>query len=63
LWAQSEAKKEQIIADSKEAKAEFSKADSQMSGLFAKAYGYVIFPNVGKGGVGVGGQKFKFEKN
>jgi lipid-binding SYLF domain-containing protein len=54
-WAQSDSKKEKIIADSKEAKAEFIKADSKMSGLFGKAYGYVIFPNVGKGGLGVGG--------
>ena len=26
-----------------------------MKGLFESAYGYVIFPNVGKGGIGVGG--------
>jgi lipid-binding SYLF domain-containing protein len=25
-----------------------------MKGLFEKAYGYVIFPNVGKGGFGIG---------
>jgi len=53
--AQSDAKKEKVIADSKDAKAEFIKADKSMNGLFGKAYGYVIFPNVGKGGIGVGG--------
>jgi lipid-binding SYLF domain-containing protein len=26
-----------------------------MSNLFDNAYGYVIFPNIGKGGIGVGG--------
>ena len=54
-YAQSDSKKEKIIADSKEAKEEFLKADEAMGGLFDKSYGYVIFPNVGKGGVGVGG--------
>jgi len=52
---QSEEKKEKIVADAKEAKAEFIKADSKMGNLFSKAYGYAIFPNVGKGAVGVGG--------
>lgn len=54
-WSQSDSKKEKIIADSKDAKSEFIKADDAMNGLFNKAYGYVIFPNVGKGGIGVGG--------
>ncbi len=53
--AQSDSKKEKIVADSKTAKNEFVKADKQMDKLFANAYGYVIFPNVGKGGLGVGG--------
>ena len=44
-----------LIADSKEAKADFIHTDGQMSSLFANAYGYVIFPNVGKGAIGVGG--------
>jgi lipid-binding SYLF domain-containing protein len=55
LFGQSDAKNDKIIADSKTAKAEFIKTDPLMSGIFEKAYGYVIFPNVGKGGVGVGG--------
>lgn len=53
--AQSDSKKSEVIADSKEAKAEFMKTDKEMKGLFDKAYGYVIFPNVGKGAVVVGG--------
>ena len=54
-FAQSDSKKEKISADAQTAKAEFIKADSKMSGLFSKAYGYVIFPNVGKAAVAVGG--------
>jgi lipid-binding SYLF domain-containing protein len=55
IYAQSDSKKKEIIAESEEAKVEFIKADKDMSELFDKAYGYVIFPNVGKGGLGVGG--------
>jgi lipid-binding SYLF domain-containing protein len=55
LFGQSDSKKNKIIADSHTAKAEFIKKDALMKALFEKAYGYVIFPNVGKGGVGVGG--------
>jgi len=55
ILAQSQSKKNKIIADSNTAKAEFIKTDGLMKGLFENAYGYVIFPNVGKGGVGVGG--------
>ncbi|SHG78899.1 Las17-binding protein actin regulator [Chryseolinea serpens] len=52
---QSDSKKEKIAKDSKEAKAEFIKSDPKMADLFSKAYGYAIFPNVGKGAVGIGG--------
>lgn len=55
LYSQSDSKKEKIIADSKEAKSEFIATDHLMESIFDKAYGYVIFPNVGKGGIGVGG--------
>lgn len=55
IFGQSEAKKSKIIADSKTAKAEFIKADPLMKGLFEKAAGYAIFPNVGKAGLGIGG--------
>jgi lipid-binding SYLF domain-containing protein len=44
-----------ILADSKKAKAHFLNADPSMANLFKHAAGYAIFPNIGKGGVGVGG--------
>jgi lipid-binding SYLF domain-containing protein len=50
-----DSKEDKIKKDSKEAKAEFIKKDGLMKSLFANSYGYVIFPNVGKGAVGVGG--------
>jgi len=55
VLGQSNAKKNKIIADSQTAKAEFIKSDPLMKGLFEKASGYVIFPNVGKAGFGIGG--------
>jgi lipid-binding SYLF domain-containing protein len=55
MFGQSDSKKEKIIADSKTAKSEFIATDHLLKAIFDNAYGYVIFPNVGKGGVGVGG--------
>jgi lipid-binding SYLF domain-containing protein len=55
IFGQSESKNNKIIADSNTAKTEFLAADSLLKGIFDTAYGYVIFPNVGKGGIGVGG--------
>ncbi len=55
LSAQSKEKQKEIIEDSKEAKAAFLKKDDGMSKFFNGSYGYVMFPNVGKGGLGVGG--------
>jgi len=49
------AQSNRIVQDSKTAKAEFIKADANMAKLFTSSYGYAIFPNVGKGGVVVGG--------
>ncbi len=46
---------QKLIADSEDAKAQFVKSDALMQNLFDNAYGYVIFPNVGKGAIGVGG--------
>ena len=48
-------KDKKIINDAEVAKAEFIRVDGLMKSLFDNAYGYVIFPNVGKGGIGVGG--------
>ena len=49
------AKQKELIEDSRRAEAEFVKSDSLMQGLFANSFAYVIFPNVGKGAIGVGG--------
>lgn len=48
-------KDEKIIEDCKRAKTEFVKTDKLMQSLFNDSYGYVIFPNVGKGAIGIGG--------
>jgi len=50
-----DSKANKLIADSRVAKAEFIKKDPLMSNLFENSAGYVIFPNVGKGGIGIGG--------
>jgi lipid-binding SYLF domain-containing protein len=55
LLAQKDSKDTKLIADSKAAKDAFIKADGLMQNLFDKSYGYAIFPNVGKGAIGVGG--------
>ncbi|UPK67630.1 YSC84-related protein [Chitinophaga filiformis] len=47
--------KQRIIDDSRKAKAAFVQTDKLMDALFDHSYGYVIFPNVGKGAAGVGG--------
>jgi lipid-binding SYLF domain-containing protein len=54
ILGQSKAKKNKIIADCEAAKAEFIQNDGLMMSIFENAYGYAIFPNVGKGGLGVG---------
>ena len=53
--AQTSSKDKKVIADARKAKVEFIKTDGLMKNLFEKAYGYVIFPNIGKGGFGIGG--------
>lgn len=55
LFGQKSSKDSKLITDSKEAKDKFIAADGQMSSLFNNAHAYVIFPNVGKGAIGVGG--------
>ena len=54
-YGQSKNKIASLKEDAKVAKAEFLEADWRMENRFKDAYGYVIFPNVGKGGLGVGG--------
>lgn len=53
--AQNAEKKKEILEGSKEAKAAFLEQDDTMAKFFNDSHGYVIFPNVGKGGFGVGG--------
>lgn len=63
LHAQSKTTK--MVAESKEAKAAFIKTDALMDNLFDKSYGYVIFPNIGKGGLiagGAGGKGTVYQK-
>lgn len=55
VTAQLSTKDKKIVEDSKAAKEEFIKADGLMKNLFDNAYAYVILPNVGKGGIGIGG--------
>ena len=55
VFSQSEKKQKEIIDGSKEAKQAFLETDKGMDKFFNSCYGYVIFPNVGKGGLGVGG--------
>lgn len=49
--------KDELIQKSKEAKQAFIETDAPMKSLFENAYGYVIFPSIGKGAAGIGGAK------
>ena len=53
--AQESKKDRRMVEDCEDAQKEFIRTDSLMKNLFASAYGYVIFPSVGKGAIGVGG--------
>ncbi len=55
VYSQSDEKDEKIILDSEEAKAAFLNDDPDMVSFFENSFGYIILPNVGKGGFGVGG--------
>lgn len=52
---QSKEKTQSLLTDCADAKAAFLKQDDGLSKFFSSASGYVIFPNVGKGGLGIGG--------
>jgi len=45
----------EMVKDSKEAIKDFVHTDSLLKKVIKSAYGYVVFPNVGKGAIGVGG--------
>ena len=53
--AQTTRKDKRLVEDAADAKQDFIRTDGLMSNLFSSAYGYAIFPNVGKGGIGIGG--------
>ena len=53
--AQSSTRDKKIVEDANGAKLEFIKVDPLLKNIFNNAYAYVIFPNIGKGGFGVGG--------
>jgi lipid-binding SYLF domain-containing protein len=53
--SQSTRKEKKLVRDCQEAKMEFIATDGLMRNLFDNAYGWVLFPNVGKGGIGIGG--------
>ncbi|MEM8509302.1 MAG: lipid-binding SYLF domain-containing protein [Bacteroidota bacterium] len=53
-YPQQEDKLQKIITDAQSTKAAFIAADAKMGPLFENAYGYAIFPNLGKGGVLLG---------
>ncbi len=53
--AQKDEDDDKVVADANVAKENFIKADALMQTLFDNSYGYVIFPNVGKGAIGIGG--------
>ena len=55
LKAQDEEKIDKLKADATEARSQFVSTDNLMESLFNSSAGYVIFPNVGKGAIGVGG--------
>src|SRR5262249_39790934 len=55
VFGQDSTKDSKLIEDCHTSKAAFVKTDSLMHSLFGNAAGYVIFSNVGKGGMGVGG--------
>jgi lipid-binding SYLF domain-containing protein len=50
---------EELRNESKQAVANFQKADSSLQDFFTKSAGYAVFPNVGKGGFIVGGARGK----
>ena len=55
ISAQTTRKDKRLVEDATDAKQDFINTDGLMSNLFSSAYGYAIFPNVGKGGIGIGG--------
>lgn len=51
----SEAGRAELASETQTAMANFRKADPAIDSFLDKAYGYAVFPTVGKGAIGVGG--------
>jgi lipid-binding SYLF domain-containing protein len=51
----SEAKRESLISDAEATIVVFKRTDPGIGEFFDNAYGYAVFPSVGKGAVGIGG--------
>ncbi len=43
------------VSEAKEAIKEFKETNAKINSFFNKAYGYAVFPGIGKGGLGIGG--------
>lgn len=55
VMAQDDDDHSKLKTDADNAKTAFIQSDGLLQNLFDKSVGYVIFPNVGKGAIGVGG--------
>lgn len=55
VFAQDAKKDQRIVEDAADAKTAFLEDDPDMASFFNSSYGYIILPNVGKGGLGIGG--------
>lgn len=49
------ANEEQLISDARQTVATYKRADPGLETFFQRAAGYVVFPGIGKGGLGIGG--------
>lgn len=54
VYSQKGSRDKIVIQDSKTAKTAFINTDGLMKSLFINAYGYALFPSIGKGALGVG---------
>ncbi len=53
--AQNDKKKKNVKAEAQKIIQEFKSKDPGIAGFFNTAYGYAVFPAIGKGGLGIGG--------
>lgn len=53
--AQKKKRKKYDPAKAQKTIATFKKTDPSLASFFSEAYGYAVFPSIGKGGIGIGG--------